>query len=425
MYHPSGIKRLAIIIFGLIFISYFVVLFATVPVISSRTETILSPPPEKSETIPPPIHTATLKIKKNDTIFTLLSSFDVSPYKINEVISSSKNIYDLKTIKTDADIKFFLEGNEFRGLKLPIDGLNYIIIEKKEDKFIARKEPIEYKTIFASAKGTIKNSLYEDAVSSGVDPDVIMNLSDIFAWEIDFTSEVREGDTFKVLYEKRYLEDRFVKNGRILAAQFENNGKLYHAIYFKSKDGKDGYYDLNGNALSRQFLKSPLNFRRISSYFSRSRFHPILRTYRPHHGIDYSAPMGTPIVTTGGGRIEFIGWKSGYGKVIVIKHNNTYKTMYGHLNSFAKGIKTGGVVKQGQVIGYVGSTGLSTGPHLHYEVRKSGTFINPLKMNISYQRVPVSARYIQDFKGTRDDLMRGLMAGVITVAQKDTVVHTD
>ncbi|MBI5682215.1 MAG: M23 family metallopeptidase [Deltaproteobacteria bacterium] len=425
MYHPSGIKRLAIIIFGLIFISYFVVLFATVPVISSRTETILSPPPEKSETIPPPIHTATLKIKKNDTIFTLLSSFDVSPYKINEVISSSKNIYDLKTIKTDADIKFFLEGNEFRGLKLPIDGLNYIIIEKKEDKFIARKEPIEYKTIFASAKGTIKNSLYEDAVSSGVDPDVIMNLSDIFAWEIDFTSEVREGDTFKVLYEKRYLEDRFVKNGRILAAQFENNGKLYHAIYFKSKDGKDGYYDLNGNALSRQFLKSPLNFRRISSYFSRSRFHPIQRTYRPHHGIDYSAPMGTPIVTTGGGRIEFIGWKSGYGKVIVIKHNNTYKTMYGHLNSFAKGIKTGGVVKQGQVIGYVGSTGLSTGPHLHYEVRKSGTFINPLKMNISYQRVPVSARYIQDFKGTRDDLMRGLMAGVITVAQKDTVVHTD
>lgn len=426
MHHPSNIKRIALIVFGLLFISYLAVLFAVVPVISpQKTEADLISPPEKTETIPPPLHTAVLKVKKNDTIYSLLSSLDVSPYKINEIISSSKGIYDFRNIKTDTDIKFLLEGDEFKGLKLAVDDFHYLIIEQKGDKFVAKKEPIEYKTAVASAEGAIKNSLYEDAVSSGIDPDVIINLSDIFAWEIDFTNDIRGGDTFKVLYEKKYHDERFVKNGRILAAQFENNGRLLHAVYFKSQDGKSAYYDWDGKALPKQFLKSPLNFRRISSYFSKGRFHPVLRKYRPHYGIDYAAPTGIPVVATGDGRVVYIGWKSGYGKVIVVKHNNAYQTMYGHLNGFAKGIKSGASVKQGQVIGYVGSTGLSTGPHLHYEIRRAGTFINPLRLNITYSKTSVPPKYLQDFKDTRDDLMRRLMGGTITVAQKDTVVPID
>lgn len=415
-YHV-GIKKLAVIIFGLGFLVYFTILFFSVPFIHPESE---KNPPISAKTNAETTHpqqVVELKIKKNDTIFSILSSLQVPVDRIDEIVWASQDIHNLRTIKAGADIKFFLNNNEFKALKLPMDDSNYLVVEERQKKISARKEPIPYETNAKVAAGAIKNSLYEDGLSSGLSPDVIMNLSDVFAWEIDFASDIKQGDNFRVLYETKYLEGRLAKNGRILAAQFENNGKLFHAVYFTDKDGKGGYYDLNGRSLAKQFLKSPLNYRRISSYFSKKRFHPILKTYRPHHGIDYSAQKGTPVVAIGDGRIEFIGRKGDYGRLIVIRHNNSYSTAYGHLNNFAKKLKKGSIVKQGQVIAYVGSTGLATGPHLHYEFRKNNRFVNPLNMDIP-PALPVKAEYMTAFEKTRDDIMKKLSSGVVAVAQK-------
>ena len=177
---------------------------------------------------------------------------------------------------------------------------------------------------------------------------------------------------------------------------------------------------MEGKSLAKQFLKSPLNYRRISSYFSRNRFHPILKTYRPHHGIDYSAPKGTPVAAVGDGRVDFIGWKTGYGKFIVIRHNNVYSTAYGHLSGFAKVLKRGTTIKQGQVIGYVGSTGISTGPHLHYEFRKNGSFANPLKID-ALPTAPVKPGYMAAFKEVKDEMMSKLSESILVAAQKNHV----
>ncbi|MBI5893685.1 MAG: peptidoglycan DD-metalloendopeptidase family protein [Deltaproteobacteria bacterium] len=415
--YQANIKKLAVIIFGLGFLVYFIILFFSVPFTPSEMgkNPPISAKANAETTLPPQV--VELKIKKNDTIFSLLSSFQVSPGRIDEIVSASQDIYNLRTIKAGSDIKFFLNNNEFKALKLPMDNSNYLVIEERQKKISARKEPIPYETNVKVAAGTIKNSLYEDGLSSGLSPDIVMNLSDVFAWEIDFASDIKQGDNFRVLYETKYLEGRLAKNGRILAAQFENNGKLFHAVYFADKDGKGGYYDLNGRSLAKQFLKSPLNYRRISSYFSTKRFHPILKIYRPHHGIDYSAQKGTPVAAIGDGRVEFIGWKSDYGKLIVIRHNNTYSTAYGHLNSFANKLKKGSAVKQGQVIAYVGSTGLATGPHLHYEFRKNNRFVNPLNIDIP-PAMPVKTEYISAFEKTRDDVIKKLSSGVVAVAQK-------
>lgn len=424
--HNANIKKLAVIIFGLGFLVYFTILFFSVPFTPPEMgKNLPLSAKANAETTPHP-QVVELKIKKNDTIFSLLSSFQVSPDRIDEIVWASQDIYNLRTIKAGSNIKFFLNNSEFKALKLPMDDSNYLVIELKpfnasieerQNKFSARKEPIPYETNVKVAAGTIKNSLYEDGLSSGLSPDIVMNLSDVFAWEIDFASDIKQGDNFRVLYETKYLEGRLAKNGRILAAQFENNGKLFHAVYFTDKDGKGGYYDLNGRSLAKQFLKSPLNYRRISSYFSKKRFHPILKTYRPHHGIDYSAQKGTPVAAIGDGRVEFIGWKGDYGKLIVIRHNEAYSTAYGHLNSFANKLKKGSSVKQGQVIAYVGSTGLATGPHLHYEFRKNNRFVNPLNIDIP-PALPVKTEYVLAFEKTRDDVMKKLSGGVVAVAQK-------
>ncbi|HBO84541.1 MAG: hypothetical protein A2073_02470 [Deltaproteobacteria bacterium GWC2_42_11] len=417
----SYVKKIAVIIFGAALGAYFIALLFIVPINRSDRETNLIPSPSVSDTEKIiPNRVMELKVKKNDTIFSMLSSFHVSPDRINEVVSASRGVYDLRKIMAGTDVKIFLNGSEFKGIRLDIDDSSYIVVEENKKRFLSRKEQIPYETRTKVASGRISKSLYEDAVSVGLPPEVIMNLADVFAWEIDFATEIQEGDNFNVLYEMKYLEGKPVKNGRILAAQFKNNGRLYHAVYFTDKNGKGGYYGMEGKSLAKQFLKSPLNYRRISSYFSRNRFHPILKTYRPHHGIDYSAPKGTPVAAVGDGRVDFIGWKTGYGKFIVIRHNNVYSTAYGHLSGFAKVLKRGTTIKQGQVIGYVGSTGISTGPHLHYEFRKNGSFANPLKID-ALPTAPVKPGYMAAFKEVKDEMMSKLSESILVAAQKNHV----
>ena len=213
--------------------------------------------------------------------------------------------------------------------------------------------------------------------AAGGDQNITMELSEIYAWTVDFFG-IQPGDTFKVVYENRYIKDECIGMGRILASYLKNSGEGHYAYYFE-QNNKGEYFDENGDNLRKAFLKAPLNYKRISSTFSNARKHPVTKVVRPHHGVDYAAPTGTPVVTVADGTVIEKGWdKKGGGNYVKVKHNNTYTTTYMHLNGFAKGIQKGSKVKQGQLIGYVGSTGMSTGPHLDFRLNKNGKYINPL-----------------------------------------------
>jgi murein DD-endopeptidase MepM/ murein hydrolase activator NlpD len=229
-----------------------------------------------------------------------------------------------------------------------------------------------------------------------------LSLSDVFAWDIDFTTALRKGDTFRLLVEGLYRDGEFRKYGNILAAEFVNDGVTFRAYRFEI-DGRADYYDATGRSLRKAFLQAPLSFRRISSGFSKSRMHPVLKIRRAHNGTDYVAPKGTPVSAMANGQIQAAGHQGGYGKLVIIRHPNGYKTFYGHLSGFAKGVRKAAGVTQGQLVGYVGSTGISTGPHLHFEMRLNDRPINPRKVQIPAGE-PVPQTHFASFQAARDGL---------------------
>jgi murein DD-endopeptidase MepM/ murein hydrolase activator NlpD len=243
---------------------------------------------------------------------------------------------------------------------------------------------------------TIDTSLYEAVADAGETQQIAGMIADIFAWDIDFYLYPRKGDRIAVVYERCYKDGDFVKYGDILAARYVGKHKTFSAFLFN--DGRfDGYYDETGQPLKKMFLRTPLKFGKMTSRYSIRRFHPVLKRYRAHTGIDYGARKGTPIFATANGRVTFAGWKGGYGKLIIVKHPNGYQTYYGHCSRLLK--RKGQIVEQGQVIARVGSTGLSTGPHVHYEVRVNGKPINPIKVKKSRGK-PLKPELLADFKRT-------------------------
>jgi murein DD-endopeptidase MepM/ murein hydrolase activator NlpD len=264
----------------------------------------------------------------------------------------------------------------------------------------ARKEPIPLTRTEKTAAGTLAGSLWLSLRGQGMDAGVIVELADIFAWDIDFLTETRDGDRWALTWEEERTPEGRLVNVKILGAIYTGKNTGHHtATRFM-----DEYFDAEGASLRRAFLHAPLNFRRISSGFTNRRFHPILRTWRPHHGTDYAAATGTPAVTVGDGTVFFRGYKGGLGNVVKVRHNGTYSSYYGHLSRFAKGVTAGTRVKQGQVIGYVGSTGLSTGPHLHFEMIKNGTSVNFLSLKVpSVGSVPPARK--QAFQEKRDRIL--------------------
>ena len=319
--------------------------------------------------------------KQGDTFYDVLLDLDFSPKEIFQLIESGKKIYNLKKIEPGNTMTLKIDPvtHTLNRLEYRFDDRHLLVVIKTDQGYRASKEEIIFVTKLRSISGTIESNLFDDGIKAGGHPQLILNFADIFAWDVDFFSDLRENDSFKVLFEELYKDGKFVKYGKILAAEFTNQEKRFRAFYFEDAKGKSGYYNDKGKSLAREFLKSPLRYSRISSRFSKRRLHPILRIYRPHLGVDYAAPIGTPVEATGDGKIIYIGWKGNYGKCIKIRHNHIYTSFYGHLSRFAKGMKQGKRVKQGQVIGYVGSTGLSTGPHLDYRLKKKGGFIDPMK----------------------------------------------
>ncbi len=257
--------------------------------------------------------------------------------------------------------------------------------------------PVEIRE--SRAQGTIDSSLFVAARAAGVSPEIILRLAnDIFGWDIDFALDIQPGDRFSVIYEQKFREGEYIGDGRILAADFVNDGTTHRAVYYESADGKIAdYFTPDGRSMRRQFLRAPLDFTRISSNFDPRRKHPILNMIRAHKGVDYAAPTGTIIKAAGDGRVSFVGTKGGYGRAVILEHGGGISTLYGHMSRFARGLNSGDRVKQGTTIGYVGSSGAATGPHLHYEYRVNGAHKNPRTVPLP-DAAPIPDTYLAEFK---------------------------
>lgn len=318
-------------------------------------------------------------VKKRETISSILKKFDVSACEIDSLVKGTKSSYNLKHIQVGHELSFIPNDGSVDFLRYQIDDKNFVVVTKQLDGFISEKFTIPHRIEVARYTGVIKTSLFEAASEIGLADNVILELADIFAWDIDFTWQLQPDDHFTLLVERIYSQGKFIEFGKILAAHFHNNGEIFEAYDFEKK-GKNGYYDKNGNSLKKAFLKAPVKFTRISSGYRYSRKHPVLRYRRGHRAVDFAAKIGTPVKSVGDGIVTHAGWLGQAGKVVKIKHNGIYKTVYAHLNGFAKGIRKGVRVSQGQVIAYVGKTGLATGPHVHYALYRNGAAINPLRV---------------------------------------------
>lgn len=287
-------------------------------------------------------------------------------------------------------------------------GLNTALkIEHTDSGYQAESITPELETHNVLKSAEISSSLFEATDSADIPDQVAIQLADIFSSDIDFHSDLRRGDRLMVVYEASYHNGELVKTGQVLAAEFINDGKTYSAIMYRNPEGQASYYTPEGKSLHKSFLRSPLEFSRITSGFSLARFHPILQTMRAHKGVDYAAPIGTRIKAAADGTVEFAGVKGGYGNVIVLQHQNGISTVYGHMSGFAQGMRRGTKVAQGEIIGFVGMTGLATGPHLHYEFLVNGQQRDPMKIALP-TATPLPAKYQADFAANKANLLAQL-----------------
>lgn len=357
-------------------------------------------------------------IKSDDTIYEIFKTLKIPPPEIAEIIDASKKTFHLSKIRANHKIKITYDLGKVSNIQYEIDEDSILEIKRIEDKFVSDKIVYEYDREFVVKEGIIFTSLFDVAAEIDLPQRVIVNLANIFEYEIDFNKEIQRGDSFKILIEKFTSFDRPSKYGQILAAEFINRGELHEVYHYTNNTGENGYYDKDGNSIRRKFLRSPVKFSRISSTYTTRRFHPLLGINRPHRGVDYAAKHGTPIRSVASGVVVYAGYHGGHGNYIKIKHDSTYSTAYGHMSRFGKGMRRGARVKQGDIIGYVGSTGLSTGPHCHFEVYQSNHYINPLKLKFPTQE-PISKKYLTDYKLKRDELANYL-AGKVSIAAKTT-----
>ncbi|OQA92211.1 MAG: Murein DD-endopeptidase MepM [Elusimicrobia bacterium ADurb.Bin231] len=344
-----------------------------------------------------------------DTLSGIFSQANIIPQDAAGINSALSAQFNPRKIKPDNNYEIFTTTDggfvKFNYWESPME--YYSVSKTSSGIFSCEKNclPVEKNTNII--KGSISSTLYDAMQKNGASNEMIMNISDIFSWQIDFFNDPRKDDEFAVVYNEYSHNGSIIHQGEILAARYKGSYSGEHtAVYFESSDGKiKGFFAPSGNSMRKMFLKAPLNYRRISSHFSYGRVHPILRYVRPHLGIDYAANIGTPVSAIGDGIVIYAGWKGDYGKMIKIKHNASYTSLYGHLSAISKGIKRGAVVKQGQVIGKVGSTGLSTGPHLDFRITQNGKYVNFLKINMPFaENIP--KKYKQEFNTVSEQYLK-------------------
>lgn len=320
-------------------------------------------------------------VKKGDSPSSIFSELGIHS-QLHEILKDKTAKESLKAIRPGDKITAVVENGTLKKLRYQPNKVSELKITKTEDGYSSTLIEHSVETRQVTRHVTLENSLYLDGKRAGLSDNMIMQLVNVFAYDIDFALDVRKGDSFRVIYNERFLEGEKIKDGALVAAEFINRGKSYRAFLYENAKGKRDYYSDTGRSLKKAFIRSPVKFARISSPFNPKRLHPVLHTIRAHKGVDYAAKTGTPIRATGAGKIIFRGRKGGYGNVIILQHGKRYTTLYAHMKGFRKGLKVGSRVKQGQVIGYVGMSGRATGPHLHYEFRVNGVHKNPVTVKL-------------------------------------------
>ncbi|MBX3041012.1 MAG: peptidoglycan DD-metalloendopeptidase family protein [Bdellovibrionaceae bacterium] len=349
-------------------------------------------------------------IAPRSTLFSTLRQLEIPAPTIHQIVEAAKPVQNLSRLHSG--IRFqTVYGSEptpqLSSIHFRFSAIESLQITKVDGSWVAKKitEQVDLKTVTFS--GLVSSSLWESARRAEMDPNLISELADIFGWQVDFSREVRKGDRWRLTVERKLVKGEPIGWGAILAAEYENAGTIYQAALFRLNGEEMGYFDLEGKSLRRMFLKSPIRYGRITSGFNLGRFHPILKVRRPHVGVDYGAPIGTPVRAVGDGTVALAAWSGGGGNVIKIRHNSTYETAYKHLSGYAKNVKKGARVQQGQVIGYVGNTGLSTGPHLHFEFYQGGRFVDPLGRKFPSAE-PVPSMHLGEFKESANSLLATL-----------------
>jgi len=318
-------------------------------------------------------------LRSGDTAISALTELALPMPEVFRAVDAARSVYPLKDVHA-GHVMTRVDDAAGMHLYYDIDAIQRLRLQRGADgQWQASMERRPLRSRLAQADGQIEDSLFGAAEKAGLDDTTTMNLVDIFSWDIDFARDIRAGDSFRVLYQEHYDAKGRMIGSTILAAEFTNQGRTYRAVRYQTADGRYDYFTPDGKSMRKSFLKAPLKYTRISSRYTLHRMHPILGYTRAHRGVDYAAPMGTPVHAVGDGVITYCGWRGGYGRFIVIRHTDgVHSTAYAHLSRYGRGIHGGAHVRQGQVIAYVGMSGLATGPHLHFEFRVHGTQVNPL-----------------------------------------------
>ena len=347
-------------------------------------------------------------IKKNQNLSEILLKFNVSYADIDQLARYSKGIFDVRKFAVGKNFSVFYSNDSLEKAQTfiyEIDAANYVVYNFLDSINIYRERK-EVDTEIKIASGEITSSLWQTMVDNNINFNITIALSEIYAWAIDFY-RIQKGDTFSVIYEEKFVDGESVGIGKVIAALFNHYNHDYYAIYFKQGETED-YFDEDANSLRKAFLKAPLKYSRISSRYSMKRFHPVQKRYKAHLGTDYAAPKGTPIMSTGDGVIQKSGYSRGNGNYVKVRHNSVYSTQYLHMSKIKSGIRKGVRVRQGDVIGYVGSTGLATGPHVCYRFWKNDKQVDALKVSVP-PSLPVDKNYRAEYEKARDEMILKLM----------------
>jgi len=369
------------------------------PIISSTTAEQVSEPEFKL---------LTHKIAKGESLSTIFSKLDLSKKDLHAIIHANElgkqfaSIRPGKSLIATTDLE-----DQLQKLTYKKSSIDTLIATRDDDTFNVEiiSKAIEKK--ITSAQATINSSLFLDGKQAGLSDKTIMQLANIFAWDIDFALSLRKGDQFTVVYEKLFVDGQEFNTGEIISAEFINQNQSFTAVRFQDTKGNTSYYSPEGKSMRKAFLRTPIEFARISSHFNLRRKHPVLNRIRAHKGVDYAARTGTPITSTGDGKITFRGRKGGYGRVVIVQHGQKYSSLYAHMSNYKKGQRVGKYVKQGDIIGYVGKSGLATGAHLHYEFRVNGVHRNPLTVKLPHAK-PIKKSLLAEFKAQTKPLIAQL-----------------
>jgi murein DD-endopeptidase MepM/ murein hydrolase activator NlpD len=386
---------------------------------TDRAEEASLPTPVAEQTaLPGTWHEVT--IKPGDSLARIFSRHEIPPRQLHQIVNSGTDAKKLTQIYPGQKLRMRTTSEDgLLELVYEIDALNQLHVVHNETAYQVELIERAPERRAVRAAGSIEDNLFLAAQKAKLPGKITMELANIFGWDIDFALDIRQGDQFALLYEELYLDGERIGTGEILAAEFVNRDSVHQAVRYTDDQGRTDYYDPKGRSMRKDFLRTPVDFSRISSRFSTGRKHPILNKIRAHKGVDYAAPTGTPVKATGNGKIVLRGKKGGYGNTVVIQHGSQYSTLYAHLSRYASGLKTGSRVQQGQIIGYVGSSGLATGPHLHYEFHVNGTHRNPLTVKLP-DAAPLPKQFREKFKLESENLLAQLeLAKTQSLALRD------